>query len=119
MTIPDFANLPITALATYLVLIAAADTLAAIVLSVVHGNFSATYVADYLRTHVLLRVFPIAALGILGHGIKSLGVPEIPAVSLFATGGLAAYLVETIGSIRDSFTSTNPAPTPPTPTPEG
>jgi hypothetical protein len=119
MELPNFADLPITALATYLVLIAATDVIFNIVLSVVHGDFSAAYVADFLRTHVLLRVFIIAALGVFGHGVPALGVPAIPAVSLAATGGLAAYLAETVMSLVTALKETNPAPEPPTPTPSG
>ena len=131
MELPDLTNLPITALFTYLLLIAVIDVAFNVVMAFVHGNFSAIYVADFLRTHILLRVFVIGALGILlrvfvigalgilGHGVAALGVPAIPAVSLAATGGLAAYAIETIASLREGLTDTSPAPSPPTPTPEG
>lgn len=117
MELPDLANLPLSALFTYLVLVAGIDVGFNVVMSIVHGNFSAIYVADFLRTHILLRVFVIDALGVLGHGVAALGVPAIPAVSLAATGGLAAYVVETVGSLVEAIKETSPAP--PTPTPEG
>ena len=119
MELPDLTNLPLTALFTYLLIIAAIDVGFNVVLSIVHQNFSAIYVADFLRTHILLRVFVIGVLGILGHGVEGLGVPAIPAVALAATGGLAAYAIETIASLREGLTDTSPAPSPPTPTPEG
>jgi hypothetical protein len=119
MELPDLTNLPLTALFTYLLLIAAIDVGFNVVMAFVHGNFSAIYVADFLRTHIVLRVFVIGALGILGHGVEALGVPAIPAVSLAATGGLAAYAIETIASLREGLTDTKPFPEPPTPTPSG
>ena len=82
--LPDFTNLPLTAIFSYLVIVAAVDVGFNIVLSFVHGDFSAIYVADFLRTHILLRVFPIGAAAILGHGVPALGVPAIPALSLAA-----------------------------------
>lgn len=119
MDLPDLTNLPLAALFSYLVLVAAVDVGFNVVLSIVHGDFSAIYVADFLRTHILLRVFVIGALGILGHGIPAFGVPAIALVSLAATAGLAAYVVETVASLREALRSTAPVPTPPTPTPEG
>jgi hypothetical protein len=119
MELPDFTNLPLTALFTYLILIAAIDVGFNIIMAIVHGNFSGSYVADFLRTHILLRVFIIGALGILGHGVPALGVPAIPAVSLAATGGLAAYVVETVASLVQALHETTPRPQPPTPTPSG
>lgn len=119
MELPDFTNLPTSALFTYLLIIAAIDVGWNIALSVVHGNFSAIYVADYIRTHIVLRVFAIGALGAVGHGLPGLGVPEIPAATLAATASLAAYAVETFASLREALTNTKPAPEPPTPTPEG
>lgn len=119
MEIPDLTNLPLLALFSYLVIVAATDTVFNIVMAFVHGNFSAAYVADFLRTHILLRVFIIGALGILGHGVPALGVPAIPAVALAATGSLGAYIVETVASLVEGLKETRPVPTPPTPTPEG
>lgn len=119
MEIPDLTNLPLMTLVTWLVLIAAIDVGFNIVLSVVHGNFSAIYVADFLRTHILMRVFVIGALGTVGHGIPALGVPAIAAASLAASAGLAAYLAETTASLVEAIHDTTPVPAPPTPTPEG
>lgn len=119
MELPDLTNIPLIALFTYLILVAALDVGFNVVLSIVHGDFSALYVADFLRTHILLRVFIIGALGVLGHGISALEVPAIPAVSLAATGGLAAYIVETVASLVQALHETTPRPQPPTPTPSG
>src|SRR5690348_16754655 len=119
MDIPDLTNLPLVALFTYLLLVAAVDVGFNIVMSFVHGDFDPSYVADFLRTHILLRVFVIGALGVLGHGIPAAGVPAIPSVSLAATVALGFYIVETVASLRGAINDTRPVPTPPTPTPEG
>jgi hypothetical protein len=119
MPLPDFSNLSLTALCTLLVLTAFFDVAWNIVLAIVHGDFSASYVADFIRSHVLLRVFPIAGLGILGHGIPTADVPSIPPLTLAATGALAAYVVETAWSMVQALNDTRPVPSPPTPTPEG
>ena len=105
---PDFTSLTLTALFTYLLVIAAVDVAFNVVMAVVHGNFSAAYVADFLRTHIVQRVFIIGALGTLGHGVETLGVPAIPAVSLAATAGLAAYFIETVASLRSGLGDTKP-----------
>lgn len=92
------------------------DVGAAIVLSVVHGNFSLAAVALWIQSHTIKRVFPIFALAVLGHGIPQLDVPSIEAAFGMALVGLAAYVLETIASIRESAadttppTDTNPAP---------
>ena len=119
LEIPDLTNLTFLQLGTYLVLIAAADVIFNTVLAIVHGNFSAAYVADFIRTHLLLRVTAILLVAIFGHGIPAVGIPNIPAVNLAATAALAAYLAETVWSIKGAFTDTKPVPEPPTPTPAG
>ena|SRR5690349_18212460 len=119
LEIPDLTNLTFLQLGTYLVLIAGADVLFNTVLAVVHGNFSFAYVADFIRSHLLLRVTAILLVAVFGHGIPAVGIPEIPAVSAAASVALAAYLAETVWSIKGAFTDTRPEPSPPTPTPEG
>ena len=90
------------------------------VLAIVHGNFSAAYVADFVRSHLLMRVTAILLVGAFGAGVPALNIPAIPAASLAATAGLAAYVIETIGSIVQAIRGdTTPEPSPPTPTPGG
>lgn len=91
------------------------DVAGAYLLAVVHGNFSFGVVALWLQSHTIRRVFPIFALAVLGHGIPQFGVPEIPAAWAMAVAGLAAYAVETVASIANSFKDTSP-PTDTTPT---
>ena len=117
MELPEILGLQ--TLLLYLFIVAAADTGWNIVMAIVHGNFSAAYVADFVRSHIVLRVVAIGLTGSLGHGWPAFGIPEIPAASLAATAALAAYVVETISSIKDGLTDTRPVPSPPTPTPEG
>lgn len=117
--LPDLTNLTFLQLGTYLVLTAAADTIFNTVLAIVHQNFSAAYFADFIRSHLLMRVTAILIVASFGHGVPALGVPSIPAISLAATTALGAYIVETVWSIKGALTDTKPVPSPPTPTPEG
>jgi hypothetical protein len=112
-------NLSLKAIFAYCVLLALGDTFFNVLLSFKNGNFSAIYVADFIRTHIVLRVFAIGFLAILGNGVPVLEMPAIPIVTDTATLALGAYLIETIASLREGTKSTAPVPTPPTPTPEG
>ena len=69
MEIPDLTNLPIESVLGLALVIALVDVAGSVVLAIAHRDFSASYLGDYLRTHVLLRVTPITLLGIAGHGI--------------------------------------------------
>lgn len=106
----DLSQLSLTAILTYAVLLAAIDVAWNVVLSFVHRNFSLAYVADFLTSHVLVRIVPIALLAIAGHGIPALGVPELAIATLAAAAGLAAYALETIGSLKGALSDTKPAP---------
>ena len=118
--LPDLTNLTFLQLGTYLVLIAAADVIFNSVLAIVNRNFSALYFADFIRTHLLLRVTAILLVASFGHGVPALGIPAIPPINLAATAALGAYLIETVWSIRGAFAGdTKPVPEPPTPTPSG
>lgn len=110
MELPDLTNLPITAVVTYALLIAAVDTLGSIALAFKNGKFAVAYLMAYLKDHVLVRVFPILALAAVGHGVEPLGIPAIPAASAVAVASLAGYVLETIGSLRDSWKDTAPPP---------
>jgi len=119
VALPDLTNIPLGSFFLYLVIIAAADVFWNTALAIAHKNFSADYVADFVRTHILLRILAIGIFAAFGHGVPGLGIPEIPAVSLAATGALAAYAVETVWSMKGALTDTRPVPEPPTPTPAG
>src|SRR4026209_2282433 len=116
MELPEILTLQ--QLFLYLFIVAAVDTTWNIAMAFVHGDFSAAYVADFVRSHLILRVLAIGLIGSLGHGWPRQGLPAIPAASLAATAALAAYVVETIASLKDGLTNTSPNPSPPTPTPE-
>jgi len=113
----DFANLSLTALFTYLVLLTSIDVGVNVLLSLINRNFSGAYVADFIRTHILVRVFAIGALGVLGHGVPALGVPPIQVLTLAATGALAAYAIETVNSVRSAL-SVGTVPEAPQPAPQ-
>jgi hypothetical protein len=84
--------------------VAIVDVGVGILAAITAGTFSPAHVADFIKTHVLYRVFPIASLAFL-----SLSVPEVSEGTsmlwIMACGSLAAYLVETVGSVRESFSA--------------
>ena len=102
------------------VLVTAIDVLGGIATAVIHGTFSLAYVAVWLQSHVLPRVFPIVALALIGHGFPADGsiVPAIPFAFGLAIAGLTAYVLETVASLRDSFTAKAPPPVDVSPIPE-
>jgi hypothetical protein len=64
-------------------------------------TFSLDALAAFLRKHIAGRVFPIALLLMAGH------FGSQPALLALGLAGAAAYVLETIGSIRDSWGKTN------------
>lgn len=103
MELPDLTNLPLASLVGFALLLAALDVIGTVGIAVAAGNFKAEFVADFLRSHVLMRVLPVLLLGAAGHGIPSFDIPAIPAASLAASLALAAYGVAVLGSIRGSI----------------
>ncbi len=105
MQLPDLNNFTLVQVFSTLAIIAAFDVLAAIALSIVQGKFSLGAVAIWLQSHVLRRAFPIFALAVIGTGIivnDVAYVPAIPPAFALALAGLAAYIRETVASVRDS-----------------
>lgn len=113
----DLSAITLQQLIGLTVLVTVIDVLGGIALAAVHGTFSLGYVAVWLQSHVVPRVFPILALGIVGHGIPALDVPPIPFAFGLAIAGLTAYVLETIASLRDSFRDAAPPPADGTPVP--
>lgn len=115
----DLSAITLQQLIGLTVLVTAIDVLGGIALAIVHGTFSLAYVAVWLQSHVLPRVFPIVALAFIGHGFPEDGsiVPAIPFAFGLAIAGLTAYVLETIASLRDSFTAKAPPPTDESPVP--
>ena len=106
MELPDLNNLTLVQVFSTLALVAAFDVLGSIALAVMQGKFSLGAVAVWLQSHVLRRTFPIFALAVVGHGITvgaDVFVPAIPPAFALALAGLAAYILETVASLRDSF----------------
>jgi len=58
-------------------------------------EFDPTMVGDFILSHVVARVIPIAFCAIMGHWYA-------PLAAVAAMAG-AAYLVETLASIRESW----------------
>lgn len=109
-------NITLAQGAFFLVAVTFLDVAAAMLLAAAKGAFSLAYVAVWLQSHTLKRVFPIFALAVLGHGVDPIGIPAIPAFWAMAVAGLAAYILETVKSIQDSFGGDNvPADTDPAP----
>lgn len=114
MDLPDLTALGLGEFLGLLLLVAAFDVIAAWVAAITQGVFSLGAVAIYIQSHVLKRVFPIFAMAVLGHGIPQLGIPELPIASIAAVAFLGTYVLETIASIRGSFTdASRPADTSP------
>ncbi len=103
---PDLTDLTLTQIFGLLAIIAAFDVIGSMGLSIVQGKFSLGAVAVWIQSHVLKRVLPIFTLAVLGHGLD-IGttnvVPPIDPAWALALAGLAAYVAETIASLRDSF----------------
>lgn len=113
MVLPDFANLPLESVFALLVLFALFDIATAVAIALVAGNFEGQHLLDFMRTHVLARVFPIFAFAVIGHGLVLISLPPIPAAGLAATGLLGLYGIEVLLSIKSSFgdRSIEPKPT--------
>jgi hypothetical protein len=107
--IPDLTGLPLITVVAFALLLAAVDTVFNIILALARGDFSAAYVLRFLTSHILLKVFPIVGLAVIGNGSEALGIPSIGAASLAATGALALYLLETLGSLRTALSTTSPS----------
>ena len=103
----DLSNITLAQGAFFLVIVTALDVAAAMLLAAARGEFSLAYVAVWLQSHTLKRVFPIFALATLGHGVPQLDIPAIPAFWGMAVAGLVAYILETVKSIQDSFGGDN------------
>ena len=106
--VPDLTTLSLASFMGLLLLVAGVDTAAGVVVALIRNTFSADKVLEYLRSHVLLRVFPIFALALIGHGIPQLAVPAIAPAWAAAVLSFTAYIVETIGSLRSTFATPTP-----------
>lgn len=97
MTIIDelLADQALTALITGLCLVTAADLIVGVGAAIGRHEFSPQMVGDFIFTHILARVVPISAVAVLGHWY-------VPLWALAAAAG-AAYLIETLASIRDTW----------------
>ena len=85
-------------LAIYGVLVVAiADFLLGVAAAFRDGTFTLDSVAAYLRKHIAGRVVPISILLGLGY------VANQPALTALGAASAAIYVMETIGSIRDSW----------------
>lgn len=116
MELPDLTNLTLTQVIGLTVLVTAIDVIAGVALAIVHGKFSLAFIAIWLQSHVVPRVTPILLLAALGNGIPAFDIPAIPPAFALSVAGLAAYILETIASVRDSFRPGD-APPPPDDTP--
>lgn len=107
---PDLSNLSIESIVGLLVLLGAVDVAGSIAIALASGNFSGTYVTEFLVTHVAKVWFPIFGLALVGHGIAALNIPLIPLANGAALAALAAYAVATIASLKASFDDKAPPP---------
>lgn len=93
------ADQALTALVVGLVGLTVADFLTGITAAFRTGTFDPASIAQFLQTHVIGRVLPIAVVAVLGHFEPA----------LWAIAGLAAgaYTVETINSIKKNLQLTD------------
>lgn len=101
--IPVLSDLTLTGVVVLTIVITLVDVFGAYLLAVSQGKFDLAYVANWLTSHSIKRVFPIYALAALGVGFPAAGLPEIPALFIASTVGVAAYLGETVKSILVNF----------------
>lgn len=119
-TIDDLTGLTLLGFVSLTVLVAVADTVGSVIAAIGKGTFNLAYISTWVTSHLMVRVLPIAALGWLGHGVPALDVPRIDPVWYAALLALLTYFLETVASLKDSFTSrgsTPPADNSPIPPP--
>jgi hypothetical protein len=111
----DLTGLTLWQVFGFLTLVALIDIAGSIALALVKGTFNLGSIAVWIQSHVLRRVFPIFGLAVIGHGIPQLNIPAIDIAFGMALAALAAYALETIASLRDSFGGNTEPPTNTTP----
>lgn len=119
-TIDDLTGLTLLGFVSLTVLVAIADTAGSIIAAIAKGTFNLAYISQWVTSHLVVRVLPIAALGWLGHGVPALDVPRIDPVWYAALLALLTYFLETVASLKDAFSgtgSTPPADSSPVPPP--
>jgi len=89
------ADQVLTALITGLCILTAADLVVGVGAAIGRKQFDPTMVGDFILSHIVARVLPIAFCAILGHWYA-------PLAAVAALAG-AAYLLETLASIRESW----------------
>ena len=99
----ELPHLELTQLLIFTLIVTAVDVIGAYVLAATQGKFDLSYVAGWVQTHTVKRIFPIAALAILGNGIAAANLPRIDVVYLGAEAALLVYLLETVQSVRVNF----------------
>lgn len=110
MDIPDIAKLTLEGFFGLLVIIMFFDVATASFIALAKGLFNTAFLMNYLRTHVLLRVYLIFSLAVIGHGVTAVGIPAIGAAADAAVVSLALYVVETIGSLKSNLDGGATAP---------
>lgn len=100
----DLGNLTFGQFFAALLIVALIDWAFAVASAVANGSFTLALIADVIRSHVLMRVFPIAATAFI-----ALAVPQAQSahdvIWLAAVGMLALYMAQTLGSIAASVQS--------------
>jgi hypothetical protein len=100
----DLTALTISQLAVLLSLVTIIDVAGGLLDAARAGTLSAQYIAVFLDSHVLKRVFPIIGLALIS---KTLGEgPDGATLWTLALGGLVAYVLETIRSLALNLPTT-------------
>jgi hypothetical protein len=105
----DLTALTLTQAFALLAIVALLDVGGSIAMAITAGTFELAAVGHWIQSHVLVRVFPIFALAVLGHGVDPYVPAIVPAWGL-AIVALTAYVLETVGSLTASARGDNAPP---------
>jgi hypothetical protein len=67
-------------------------------------RFELSSLAAFLRKHVMGRVVPIWLLLFVGHCVSGFRIGDVSALLALGLAAATAYLLETVGSIKNAWT---------------
>lgn len=109
----DLSSLTFAQFAIALFVVMIVDFLFGVVTALAHGTFSIDKLLNVVETHLLPRVFPIGATGLIAWAVPQAANAH-DVIWLSALGLLAAYMLETLASVAGNVSAGNPASNPPT-----
>jgi len=97
----DLGNITWSQLMIAAAIVAVVDTATGIVGAIAAHDFSLSFLPDFLSSHVLSRVIPIAGAALLGQELN--GTPGGQLLFGIAEAGLAAYIIATFPSVGSNL----------------